>query len=80
MKDSTLLAPLQWLGITPSFSRPRASDDNTFPEALFRNLKYCPSFADKPFSSLEEARSWVSSFVARDNSQYRHSAILFRHS
>jgi transposase InsO family protein len=28
MKGSTMLATLQWLGIVPSFSRPRGSDDN----------------------------------------------------
>jgi len=77
MKGATLLATLQWLGIAPSFSRPRVSDDNAFSEALFRTLKYRPSFPDKPFSSLEEARSWVASFVGWYNSQHRHSAIRF---
>lgn len=77
MKGATMLATLQWLGIAPSFSRPRVSDDNPFSEALFRTLKYRPSFPDKPFSSLEEARSWVASFVGWYNSQHRHSAIRF---
>lgn len=77
MKGATLLATLQWLGIAPSFSRPRVSDDNPFSESLFRTLKYRPSFPDKPFSSLEEARTWVSSFVGWYNSQHRHSAIRF---
>ncbi len=77
MRGATLLATLQWLGITPSFSRPRVSDDNPFSEALFRTLKYRPSFPDKPFSSLEQACSWVSSFVGWYNSQHRHSAIRF---
>jgi integrase-like protein len=77
MKGATLLPTLQWLGITSSFSRPRVSDDNPFSEALFRPLKYRPSFPDKPFSSLEEARSWATSFVGWYNSQHRHSAIRF---
>lgn len=77
MKGATMLATLQWLGIAPSFSRPRVSDDNPFSEALFRTLKYRPSFPDKPFSSLEEARSWVTSFAGWYNSQHRHSAIRF---
>lgn len=77
MKGATMLATLQWLGIAPSFSRPRVSDDNPFSESLFRTLKYRPSFPDKPFSSLEEARSWVASFVSWYNSQHRHSAIRF---
>jgi transposase InsO family protein len=77
MKGATLLATLQWLGITPSFSRPRVSDDNPFSEALFRTLKYRPCFPDTPFSSLQEAHSWVASFVGWYNSQHRHSAIRF---
>lgn len=77
MKGATMLATLQWLGIAPSFSRPRVSDDNPFSESLFRTLKYRPCFPDKPFSSLEEARSWVTSFVGWYNSQHRHSAIRF---
>ncbi|WNG37967.1 transposase family protein [Archangium violaceum] len=77
MKGATMMVMLQWLGIAPSFSRPRVSDDNPFSESLFRTLKYRPSFPDKPFSSLEEARSWVVSFVGWYNSLHRHSAIRF---
>ncbi|WP_268905935.1 hypothetical protein [Citreicoccus inhibens] len=40
MKGATLLATLQGFGVTPSFSRPRLSDDNAFCEALFRTLKH----------------------------------------
>jgi transposase InsO family protein len=36
MKGATLLATLQFLGIVPSFSRPRVSDDNPYSEALNR--------------------------------------------
>lgn len=77
MKGSTMLATLQWLGIIPSFSRPRVSDDNPFSEALFRTLKYRPCFPDKPFTSLEEARAWVARFVTWYNGQHRHSGIRF---
>jgi len=77
MKGATMLATLQWLGVTPSFSRPRVSDDNAFSESLFRTLKYRPSFPDKPFDSLEHARCWVSSFVSWYNSEHLHSAIRF---
>ncbi len=46
MKGSTMLVTLQKLGVVPSFSRPRVSDDNPFSEALFRTLKYCPAYPD----------------------------------
>ncbi len=56
MKGATMLATLQRLGIAPSFSRPRVSDDNAICEALFRTLKYRPAYPRKPFASLAEAR------------------------
>ena len=40
LKATTVLAMLHWLGIKPSYSRPRVSDDNAFAEALFRTAKY----------------------------------------
>jgi putative transposase len=36
LKATTMLAMLNWLGIEPSYSRPRVSDDNPYAEALFR--------------------------------------------
>lgn len=77
MKGATLLATLQALGVAQSFSRPRVSDDNPFSEALFRTVKYCPSFPDGPFASIEAARAWVAAFVAWYNSEHRHSGIKF---
>lgn len=77
MKGATLLATLQWLGVTPSFSRPRVSDDNAFSEALFRTLKYRPCFPQRPFTSQQDAYSWVARFVAWYNTEHRHSAIRF---
>ena len=77
MKGNTLLATLQSLGVVPSFSRPRVSDDNPFSEALFRTLKYRPCFPDGPFTSLEAAREWVTTFVAWYNGEHRHSGIKF---
>ena len=44
LKATTVLAMLHWLGIEPSYSRPRVSDDNAFAEALFRTAKYRPEF------------------------------------
>jgi transposase InsO family protein len=42
MKGSTMLAAMQNLGVMPSFSRPRVSNDNAHAETLFRTAKYCP--------------------------------------
>jgi transposase InsO family protein len=42
MKSVTLLTKMYDLGITPSRSRPRVSNDNPYSESLFRTLKYCP--------------------------------------
>jgi putative transposase len=77
MKGATMLATLQRLGVVPSFSRPGVSDDNPFSEALFRTLKYCPRFPNKPFASLAAARAWVGSFVPWYNTEHLHSAIRF---
>lgn len=77
MKGVTMIAKLEELGLIASFSRPRVSDDNPYSEALFRTLKYRPSYPSKPFASLEEARSWVEQFVAWYNTIHQHSAIRF---
>lgn len=77
MKGATMLATLQKLGVVPSFSRPRVSDDNPFSEALFKTLKYCPAFPSKPFSATEEANAWVEKFVYWYNNIHLHSGIKY---
>jgi len=77
MKGATLLATLQALGVTPSFSRPRVSNDNPYSESLFRTVKYRAWYPERPFASLAEARAWVERFVAWYNHEHRHSAIRF---
>jgi transposase InsO family protein len=77
MKGSTMLATLQKLGVVPSFSRPRVSDDNAFSESLFRTLKYRPQFPAQPFDALEQARGWVTEFVRWYNTEHRHSGIQY---
>ena len=43
MKGATMLETLYALGITPSNSRPRVSNDNPYSESLFKTLKYRPA-------------------------------------
>lgn len=77
LKATTVLAMLHWLGIKPSYSRPRVSDDNAFAEALFRTVKYRPEFPSKGFADLEAARQWTVGFVQWYNHEHRHSAIRY---
>jgi len=77
MKGATMLATLQKLGVVPSFSRPKVSDDNPFSESLFKTLKYCPQYPSSEFSSLTEACVWVKNFVSWYNNEHLHSGIKF---
>lgn len=77
MKGATMLATLQKLGIVPSFSRPRVSDDNPYSESLFKTVKYCPQYPNRPFESLEKAKTWVHEFVDWYNNKHLHSGIKF---
>lgn len=77
MKSHTLLTKLYDLGIAPSYSRPRVSNDNPYSESLFKTLKYSPKWPSGGFSSLEEARQWVEAFMRWYNHEHRHSRIKF---
>ena len=77
MKGATMLATLQSLGVVPSFSRPSVSNDNPFSEALFRTLKYVPSYPRKPFDSVDAAWAWVERFVDWYNHEHQHCGIGF---
>jgi len=57
---------LHWLGIKPSYSRPRVSDDNAFIEALFRTTR-----------AASRSCQWVREFVSWYNFEHRHSAIRY---
>jgi transposase InsO family protein len=76
-KATTVLAMLHWLGIRPSYSRPRVSDDNPFGESLFRTAKYRPEFPVKGFADLEAARAWASRFVRWYNHEHLHSGVRY---
>ena len=77
LKATTVLAMLHWLGVRPSYSRPRVSDDNAYAEALFRTAKYRPEFPVEGFADLEQARIWAASFVHWYNVEHRHSGIRY---
>ncbi len=74
MKGATMLATLQALGISPSFSRPRVSDDNPYSESLFSTMKRAVGYP-KSFESLHTAREWMGRFVDWYNREHRHSGI-----
>lgn len=77
MKSVTLLAKLDDLGVTPSRSRPRVSNDNPYSESLFRTLKYRPTWPSEGFSDLAEARAWMKCFADWYNKEHRHSRIKY---
>lgn len=77
MKSQTMRVKLEELGISPSYSRPRVSNDNAFSESLFRTLKYCPAWPAQGFATLGEARAWVMKFVDWYNNRHCHSALKF---
>jgi putative transposase len=77
LKATTVLSMLNWLGVKPSYSRPRVSDDNAYAESLFRTAKYRPEFPTKGFADLDAARAWASSFAHWYNVDHRHSGIQY---
>ena len=77
LKATTVLAMLYWLGVKPSYSRPRVSDDNAYAESLFRTAKYRPEFPAKGFVDLAAARAWATNFVRWYNVDHRHSGIRY---
>ena len=77
LKATTVLAMLYWLGVKPSYSRPRVSDDNAYAESLFRTAKYRPEFPVKGFVDLDAARTWAAEFVRLYNDEPRHSDIRY---
>jgi transposase InsO family protein len=77
MRGATMIATLQWLGVVPSFSRPHVSNDNPYSESLFRTLKHTPAYPSLPFAGVQQARMWVTDFVAWYNGRHHHSGIRY---
>ncbi|PCC45019.1 IS3 family transposase [Brevibacterium aurantiacum] len=76
MTSKTVAGLLSDLEVTRSHSRPRVSNDNPYSEALFKSLKYGPTFPDR-FASLPDARAFISGFVDWYNHDHQHSGIGF---
>jgi len=62
------------LGVARTHSRPHVSNDNPYSESNFKTLKYCPAFPGR-FGSLQDARTFCSSFFEYYNHEHRHSGI-----
>ena len=75
MKAATMRVTRQKLGIEPSYSRPRVSDDNPNSEALFRTGKYQPDFPKRSFLTRDDARSREHGSGRWYNEEHRHSGI-----
>ena len=76
MKGVTLVAVYYQLGIVPSFSRPRVSDDNPFIESFFKTLKYKCGYP-RYFKDLNHTRSWFADFIHWYNFEHKHSGLQF---
>ena len=76
MKGITLCAFYYQLGIIPSFSRPRVSDDNPYIESFFKTTKYQAGYP-KCFHSLKESREWFSNFIHWYNYEHKHSNLQY---
>jgi putative transposase len=74
MKGVTILVLFFSLGILPSYSRPRVSNDNPFSESLFKTLKFRPGYP-RQFKDIAHAREWFAGFVHWYNTEHRHSGI-----
>ncbi len=76
--DAMIAKPVAWLladlGVARSHSRPPTSNDNPFPEAQFKTLKYQSTFPAR-FGSVEDARAFCRRFFAWYNTDHRHSGI-----
>jgi transposase InsO family protein len=74
MKGVTILALFFTLGILPSYSRPRVSNDNPYSEALFKTIKFTPGYPRR-FAEIDQTRNWFAEFVHWYNTKHRHSGI-----
>lgn len=74
MTSTDLLSCLNELGIKPSRSRPKVSNDNPFIEALFKTMKYDLSYP-RVFESSEHAETWIGQWMQRYTQHHHHSSL-----
>ena len=74
MRSTDLVNHLHDHAIVTSYSRPRVSDDNPFSESMFKTLKYDLNCPDQ-FDSIDHARAWTHTFLARYAAHHRHSGL-----
>ena len=73
-KAKTLQQLLVDLGIEPSFSRPRVSNDNPFSESNFKTLKYHHQFPER-FTAFDQAKDSCRKLFPWYNWEHHHSGI-----
>lgn len=64
------------LDITPSFNRPRVSNDNPYSESAFKTLKYSPACPDR-FVGFTDSRPWALTLFQYYNYDHRHSGLAY---
>lgn len=74
MRSATTWELLRTLGIRPSHSRPRVSNDNPYIESLFKTVKYSLEFPER-FTSIEHARTFANWFFDDYNNNHLHSGL-----
>ena len=74
MRSARTWELLRTLGIRPSHSRPRVSNDNPYIESLFKTVKYSLEFPER-FESIEHARDFASWFFDDYNNHHLHSGL-----
>jgi hypothetical protein len=74
MRSARTWELLRTLGIRPSHSRPRVSNDNPYIESLFKTVKYSLEFPER-FRSLEQARTLADWFLKDYNQRHLHSGL-----
>jgi putative transposase len=65
---------LDHLGVEPSRSRPRVSNDNPYSESHFKTLKYQPEYPGR-FRDIAHARQFLRAFVRWYNEHHSHTGL-----